>query len=731
MRRAGRRVRPCDYNDESFLRRAGQNGPGAAWVEARTAVSAVIFQPRCRCTNRLGTGSVASEVIMTIPAEAICSSSRVRPVLSRIVNAAGRQGYARWSALAFVLLAAALLKAHELATRPVAPQLGAGLTTPPQATGPVLSDNFLHSRPMVMGTIWLEVLLAGWMLSGLHRRTTRWVVVGCFGALAVVALALAISGAESCGCFGRAHISPWYMCGFDSAAMLGVLFIPGTRAPSLTVSQAPRRFGVALVLALVVGSISTAFIVLSGARALGRLRSNSAVAGRPIFPNDPSDQCWLAGARMILAEMGLDPNGLDSLKAGDVNGVIKAIGETRKSDGQSVREVPLAELLSLENTMRGAVGAVADSDGHLYIVMQRIKSGPHVLRQMMHGSSGPELVPEAGLSVPRFTRVWAFASSGKSAGIPLKVGRGELTVSECFHNFGEVPSHGTITHEFKLFNSGDAPIAFDKPRTSCTCTTTSSEKRTVLAPGERKTLGVSLLLRNEPSCRQNVVLKLEDPQGKADRELVLSLLGNQGTFRSSSPEMVDFQRVLPGRSYTRTLLVEESDGDHFDIKAVEVGKLPIRWTKTTAPNARGNRVHTIGLELSPGDDLPPGTHTGELVLVPDTTGPEIPVLVRFDVAPWVQASPQAINLGEVRLGETRSETVRVSAENGRPVQVEPVSVPPEAKVRIEADKESSSVLLHVSFSPRKRGFWASRIKVTARSEGRASTVEIQCTGIGN
>lgn len=614
--------------------------------------------------------------------------------------------------MAFVLLAAALLKAREL------------------ASGPAPSEIILHSRPVVMGTIWLEVLLAGWMLSGLHRRFTRWVVVGCFGTLGMVALALAMEGAESCGCFGRAQISPWYMCGLDTAAALAVWLIPGTRASSPTVSEAPRRFAFTLVLALVVGSISTAFIVRSSDKALGGLRSNSAVAGLPISPNDPTDQCWLAGARMILAELGLDPNDLDSLKANDVNGVLKAVNEQGKSDGQTIREVPVAALLSSEDRTSCIMGAVADSDGHLYVVLGRIKSGPHVLCQVMHGSSGPALLPEASLSPPRFTRAWRITRNGKSPGIPLKVGRGTLTVSECYHNLGEVSSRGTITHEFKLFNSGDVPIAFDKPRTSCTCTTTSSGKRTILAPGETKTLGVSVLLRNAPSCQQNVVLKLEDPQGKADREVSLSLLGNQATFRASSPELVDFKRVLPGHNYTRTLLVEETDLDRFDIKRVEVGKLPIRWTRTTAQGARGNRLHTIGLELNPGYDLAPGSHTGEVVLVPDAPGPEIPVPVLFEVTPWVQVSPRAINLGEARVGETRSETVRVSSEDGRPVQVEPVSVPPETTVRVETDKESPSVLLQVSFAPRKKGLWASRIKATARADGRASTIEILCTGLG-
>ncbi len=160
-------------------------------------------------------------------------------------------------------------------------------------------------------------------------------MVGCFGVLAAVALALAIEGAETCGCFGRAHVSPWYMCGFDPAAALAVWLIAGTRVPSPTIVAAPRRFAVTLVLALVVGSISTVCMVGSGPKALGASGpgGSGAVAGRTGAPSDPADQCWLAGARMILAGLGLDPRALDSLKANDVDGVLKAIGEKGRATG--------------------------------------------------------------------------------------------------------------------------------------------------------------------------------------------------------------------------------------------------------------------------------------------------------------------------------------------------------------------------------------------------------------
>lgn len=162
---------------------------------------------------------------------------------SGATSTAGRDGYAWWSGLAIVLLGAALLKAHQV------------------ASGPHLGTSPFHSRQFLIGAIWLEVLLGGWMLAGLHRRITRWVVIACFGGFAAVALALALGGAESCGCFGRVQVNPWYTSAFDAAVALGVWLFPGPRPLSPAAFTAPGRLiGVMMAAVILAGTLTFAMI---------------------------------------------------------------------------------------------------------------------------------------------------------------------------------------------------------------------------------------------------------------------------------------------------------------------------------------------------------------------------------------------------------------------------------------------------------------------------------------
>ncbi|MBN2022776.1 MAG: hypothetical protein JW809_08260 [Pirellulales bacterium] len=99
--------------------------------------------------------------------------------------------------LGLLLLAAAVLKAHQLATEPV---LGAGL---------------LDSRWVLIATVEFELFFGLWLLAGLLPRLTWAAAIGCFVLFAGVSLHKALSGAASCGCFGRVEVNPWYTCTLD------------------------------------------------------------------------------------------------------------------------------------------------------------------------------------------------------------------------------------------------------------------------------------------------------------------------------------------------------------------------------------------------------------------------------------------------------------------------------------------------------------------------------------
>jgi hypothetical protein len=108
-------------------------------------------------------------------------------------------------ALAAILLVAAGLKCHQL------------------ATSPVLGDGLLDSRWVLIATVEFELFFGLWLLANLLPKWTHRAAVLCFGLFAAVSLHKALSGAASCGCFGRVNVNPWYTFTLDAAAVLSLL----------------------------------------------------------------------------------------------------------------------------------------------------------------------------------------------------------------------------------------------------------------------------------------------------------------------------------------------------------------------------------------------------------------------------------------------------------------------------------------------------------------------------
>jgi len=108
--------------------------------------------------------------------------------------------------MALLLLGAAGLKAHQLVTEPV---LGTG---------------FFESRWLLITVVEFELFFGLWLVSGLLPRLTWLAAVGCFSVFASVALFKALSGAASCGCFGRLPVNPWYTASLDGMVLASLLF---------------------------------------------------------------------------------------------------------------------------------------------------------------------------------------------------------------------------------------------------------------------------------------------------------------------------------------------------------------------------------------------------------------------------------------------------------------------------------------------------------------------------
>ncbi len=99
--------------------------------------------------------------------------------------------------VAAVLLIAAGLKAHQLATTPS------------------LGDGILQARWFNIFVVEFELLFGIWLVFGLLQKLTWLASVGLFAVFATVSTFKGISGEASCGCFGEVAINPWLTAMFD------------------------------------------------------------------------------------------------------------------------------------------------------------------------------------------------------------------------------------------------------------------------------------------------------------------------------------------------------------------------------------------------------------------------------------------------------------------------------------------------------------------------------------
>lgn len=75
-----------------------------------------------------------------------------------------------------------------------------------------------------------EFGFGAYLLSGVYAKASRWLGGLLFVALAIYSFWMAMSGAESCGCFGPIHIHPWWTFFIDLAVSIGIFIGPRERS---------------------------------------------------------------------------------------------------------------------------------------------------------------------------------------------------------------------------------------------------------------------------------------------------------------------------------------------------------------------------------------------------------------------------------------------------------------------------------------------------------------------
>jgi len=135
------------------------------------------------------------------------------------------------AAAGLVLIVASILKSHQLLTEPI------------------ISKDFWESWLFFVIQIPLEVGLGIWLVCGLFRKAGWLLGVLAFGLFIGVTLQKGLTGAESCGCFGRVHVNPWITFSVMDVPVFVLLLIFRPKGESLLPPPWPSArhfFGVAI-----------------------------------------------------------------------------------------------------------------------------------------------------------------------------------------------------------------------------------------------------------------------------------------------------------------------------------------------------------------------------------------------------------------------------------------------------------------------------------------------------
>lgn len=128
-------------------------------------------------------------------------------------------------ALAVLLLAAAGLKAHSLATEPV------------------LATGLLDSRWVLIVAVEFELLFALWLSANISPKPTWAAALACFGLFTCISVYKALSGETTCGCFGSA-VNPWWTATLDLAIVFCLFYCRPAHQASLSSPEFQKRMGV-------------------------------------------------------------------------------------------------------------------------------------------------------------------------------------------------------------------------------------------------------------------------------------------------------------------------------------------------------------------------------------------------------------------------------------------------------------------------------------------------------
>jgi hypothetical protein len=223
------------------------------------------------------------------------------------------------------------------------------------------------------------------------------------------------------------------------------------------------------------------------------------------------------------------------------------------------------------------------------------------------------------------------------------------------HDFGNVPRGAQLHHRFAITNIYAVPMEITKIGPGCTCTTATASK-SVLQPRESATIDVTMDARRFTGAKAVDIKVTVGPEFISTA--VLKVTATSRADLVFNPGEISFGTVAAGQAAEQTIDVDYAGTLDWKVTEVIAKDLPLEVTFEKLTRNAGQVGYRVTAKLK--KDAAVGTLKEEVYLkTNDPNSPLVPIVVEATIQAPVVVTPNALNLGGVKVGEALTRRVVV------------------------------------------------------------------------
>lgn len=412
---------------------------------------------------------------------------------------------------------------------------------------------------------------------------------------------------------------------------------------------------------------------------------------------------------LLKSSLGLDPTNPSD------NGVLEDIHKKNSPYANLVEPVSIDYCLDSSHLTPEKPILLKHASGHTYFLLSAVNTEHGVMYQLVHGISDVILLSKNQLKDEPFTACLKI-NSPVSNGIPIRIGTGMLKLDKVFNYFAKLVGTGKAQCRYSIKNTGETAILIGRPEASCSCTVPEMNKEVLLESGESHEILISVSHTTSRLLHETIDIKCTEPKSKKSKEFKLFVFGHRVIGAELYPSQLDFGTVGLGETSARIVTLSENNEDQFEIKAIDVGDLPITFkTEASCADSAINSLkrYKIHFDLKAVGNKP-GNHLGEISIVTTSARTGTLVLpIMYEVAKPVQAVPSTVAFAQVGVGDTSTEKIQIITHNQQPVSITVDEKPIEIDINIHKRK-LSPITLELRFKAIKSGINKGMVKIRVK-----------------